>query len=194
MKQIIVILLIFPLQVKSQTATYTDSLNHFIEQYVNTHEVVQGNDRMQLQFYPIDEQYRVQATFIPTDSSTWFWMSTSSAMKKECRLYGSLTFMLQDTALQLNVYQFKSMMLSKDYADYLFLPFTDNTNGFDSYGGGRYIDLKLGDISNAHCVLDFNKAYNPYCAYAAGYSCPIPPKENDLHISVQAGEKKYKKF
>ena len=71
--------------------------------------------------------------------------------------------------------------------DHLFLPFTDNTNGVETYGGGRYIDLKIpaGNTIN----IDFNKAYNPYCAYSDKYSCPIPPPENHLDIEIKAGIK-----
>ncbi len=75
------------------------------------------------------------------------------------------------------------------YKDYLFLPFTDDTNGITSYAGGRYIDLRDGDFNNNTLVLDFNKAYNPYCAFGAGYACPKPPVENKLALSIEAGEK-----
>ncbi|WP_192347263.1 DUF1684 domain-containing protein [Algoriphagus sp. Y33] len=72
----------------------------------------------------------------------------------------------------------------------LFLPFTDQTNGGETYGGGRYMGLTIptGDTIE----LDFNKAYNPYCAYASGYACPIPPKENDLEVPIRAGVMKSK--
>jgi hypothetical protein len=73
--------------------------------------------------------------------------------------------------------------------EYLFCPFKDLTNGVDTYGAGRYLDFTLSDINNP--ILDFNYAYNPYCAYNAGYSCPIPPYENHLKIAITAGEKKW---
>jgi uncharacterized protein (DUF1684 family) len=76
-----------------------------------------------------------------------------------------------------------------EYKDYLFLPFTDDTNGTDTYAGGRYIDLTVKDFIGSSVVIDFNKAYNPYCAFSGGYSCPKPPDENHLQIPVQAGEK-----
>jgi len=84
-------------------------------------------------------------------------------------------------------------MTSTDYADYLFIPFTDNTSGNESYGGGRYLDYKISDIKNNKLLLDFNKAYNPYCAYTTGYNCPIPPAENDLKVAIKAGEKAFEK-
>ena len=67
----------------------------------------------------------------------------------------------------------------------LFLHFTDKTNGSETYGGGRFLDLRIPEGNTL--VLDFNKAYNPYCAYNNGYSCPIPPKENKLKVAVRAG-------
>ncbi len=79
------------------------------------------------------------------------------------------------------------------YKDHLFLPFTDLTSGEESYGGGRYIDLETTGIINNRLVIDFNKAYNPYCTYSDGYNCPIPPRENDLPVAIRAGEKAFAK-
>ena len=80
------------------------------------------------------------------------------------------------------------------YRDYLFIPFTDLTSGNESYAGGRYFDFKSSDILDNKFELDFNKAYNPYCAYISNrYSCPIPPKENNLSVAIRAGEKEFGK-
>ncbi|MBL0358900.1 MAG: DUF1684 domain-containing protein [Chitinophagaceae bacterium] len=193
MKKIIFCLLISPLFCKSQPQVYEDSLNKFIQQYVKEHEVVKGEDKKMMQFYPPDKAYRLRARFERKENSEWFWMNTSGTMKQQYRVYGVLSFIIQNTALQLNVYQNKSLITTKEYGDYLFVPFTDSTSGFETYGGGRYIDLKLADIQNIHCAIDFNKAYNPYCAYEAGYNCPIPPKENGLKVSIKAGEKNFLK-
>jgi hypothetical protein len=80
-----------------------------------------------------------------------------------------------------------------EYRDYLFLPFKDATSGQETYGGGRYLDLRTGDIQNGQVMLDFNRSYNPYCAFKEGYPCPIPPKNNVLSVSIEAGEKAYSK-
>ena len=82
-------------------------------------------------------------------------------------------------------------MSKPGYEDYLFLPFLDNTNGETSYGGGRYVEGRIpeGDI----LVIDFNKAYNPYCAYNEKYSCPIVPRENSVDENIEAGVKAYDK-
>lgn len=73
------------------------------------------------------------------------------------------------------------------------LPFTDITSGDESYGGGGYLDFRVGEIKNNVLVFDFNKAYNSYCAYAKGYNCPLPPRENYIAIAIRAGEKQFAK-
>jgi uncharacterized protein (DUF1684 family) len=77
----------------------------------------------------------------------------------------------------------------EEFEKYLFVPFTDLTSGKETYGGGRYLDLEVPDGDSLE--VDFNYAYNPYCAYTDGYSCPIPKPESRLSISILAGEKLY---
>jgi uncharacterized protein len=188
---ILVFMLLLPVLCFAQPNSYKDSINSFIKKYVDSHEVVKGADKQMMQFYKADKNWRVKALFKKTEDSNWFMMPTSGKIKKEFRVYGTLSFLLHDTAVVLQVYQSKQLMTLPAYADYLFIPFTDITTGKDTYGGGRYIDIVLSDIQADHCIIDFNKAYNPYCAYAAGYNCPVPPKENDLPVAVTAGEKNY---
>jgi uncharacterized protein len=188
---ILVFMLLLPVLCFAQPNSYEDSINSFIKKYVDSHEVVKGADKQMMQFYKADKNWRVKALFKKTEDSNWFMMPTSGKIKKEFRVYGTLSFLLHDTAVVLQVYQSKQLMTLPAYADYLFIPFTDITTGKDTYGGGRYIDIVLSDIQADHCIIDFNKAYNPYCAYAAGYNCPVPPKENDLPVAVTAGEKNY---
>lgn len=189
MKCIFLLLFIVPLASGAQA--YEDSVNTFIKKYVDEHEVVKGDDKKKLQFYPVNKNWRVKAVFEKKENSPWFMMPTSGKLKQEYRVYGVLSFTLNDTACKLNVYQSRQLMASPQYANYLFLPFTDRTSGIDTYGAGRYIDLVFDDISDGNCTIDFNKAYNPYCAYVSGYNCPIPPKENDVPVTVTAGEKNY---
>lgn len=117
-------------------------------------------------------------------------MQTSGKVKT-ARKYGRLTFRLHDTTMHLIVFQLQMLLQKPETRDYLFVGFTDVTSAVDSYGAGRYIDCTIGDIHNNRLELDFNKAYNPYCAYSSGYNCPIPPKENDLPVAILAGEKNY---
>jgi len=139
------------------------------------------------EFFPIDLSYRVQATITPFKEEPFFTMPTSGPKKPAYRKYGLLKFQLQGKDYELTLFQNQAMMRNPLYRDYLFLPFTDLTTGESTYGGGRYIDMRLPKGSTM--IVDFNQAYNPYCAYATGYSCPIPPEENDLAIAVKAGIK-----
>jgi uncharacterized protein (DUF1684 family) len=86
-----------------------------------------------------------------------------------------------------------SLFRFKQYAHGIFLPFRDETAGVSTYGGGRYLldspkGADLGD-DGTHMVLDFNYAYHPSCVYSDRWSCPLPPSENWLQISISAGEK-----
>jgi uncharacterized protein len=103
-----------------------------------------------------------------------------------------LHFKIDGKPLKLAVYKSLGLVVST-FENYLFVPFKDLTNGKESYGGGRYVDLQKTDIKDGKIVLDFNKCYNPYCAFAAGYSCPIPPKENYLNLAIEAGEMNFGK-
>lgn len=178
----------------NRTCSYEDSLNLFLEKYVSDHEVVTGADKKNLKFYPVQKQYRITAAFEPKENSPWFLMNSTGTEKKQYRVFGILRFSIHDTAVELQIYQSRSLMTSEKYREHLFIPFTDKTSGIETYGGGRYIDLNISDIQNNRYVLDFNKAYNPYCAYAAGYNCPIPPKENDLPVTIKAGELNFMKW
>jgi uncharacterized protein (DUF1684 family) len=179
---------------KMDTRGYMDSIKAFRADYIKTHELLtSAEQKAMLQFYSLDPTYRVAARFEKFVDSPWFPMATSGKAPQIQRKYGRLTFSLHDTVVHLTVYQSQALMQKAATRDYLFIPFTDATSGIDSYGGGRYIDCAINDIRNGILVVDFNKAYNPYCAYAAGYNCPIPPRENDLLVAIQAGEKSYGK-
>jgi uncharacterized protein (DUF1684 family) len=171
---------------------YTDSLRQFISNYIEKHEVVKGAARAGLQFYPVAPSYRVLASVERVENAPWMLLETSGPMKQTYRVFGILRFTLNDEAAQLNLYQSQDLMGVKEYSDYLFLPFTDLTSGTTTYEGGRYLDFRIGDIKNGHLLIDFNKAYNPYCAYVSGvYNCPIPPVANRLKLAIPAGEKRF---
>ncbi|MFI2744411.1 DUF1684 domain-containing protein [Zhouia sp. PK063] len=142
-----------------------------------------------LEFFPIDTNYVVKAKFVRTPNEQAFMMPTTTDRKSEEVIYGVAYFTLHGQKLQLNIYQNQQLKLQKEYVDYLFLPFSDKTNGDESYGGGRYIDLRIPEGDTI--TIDFNKAYNPYCAYNKKYSCPLVPKENDLPIEIPVGVKKF---
>jgi uncharacterized protein (DUF1684 family) len=142
-----------------------------------------------LNYYPINLDYRVKATFVKTENPVLFKMKTTTARLPEYQKYGEIHFKLDGEQRVLEVYQSPETSSKPGLEDYLFIPFTDETNGIDTYDVGRYLDFRIP--TSDQVILDFNKCYNPYCSYNAGYSCPIPPNVNHLPLKVQAGEKKY---
>ncbi|MFT7351965.1 MAG: hypothetical protein ACI9XR_001728 [Flavobacterium sp.] len=142
-----------------------------------------------LDFYLISEKFIVNAKFVKSKKRLVVKMKTSTNRVPEYKVYGTLFFELEGKPFQLNVYQSVPISKNPEYVDYLFLPFSDLSNGKESYIGGRYIDLKIPNSDTL--ILDFNKAYNPYCAYSPNYSCPKVPLENDLKVSILAGVKKF---
>ena len=146
-----------------------------------------------MQFFDANEKFRVSASFELTPKEKPFEIPTSSGKTKPFVKYGIATFHLEDSEYQLAIYKNLRTTRMPMFRDFLFLPFQDDTNGESTYGGGRYIELKVGDIENGKLTIDFNKAYNPYCAYGDGWNCPIPPVENILEVEIAAGEKNFKK-
>lgn len=142
-----------------------------------------------LDFFEIQEKFIVEATFVRSKKEKNFQMKTSTNRTPTYKKYGVLHFKLDGKELQLNVYQNIELSKRKGFADYLFLPFSDATNGKETYIGGRYLDMKIP--KNNKVIIDFNKAYNPYCAYNYKYSCPVVPLENNLNIAINAGVKKF---
>jgi uncharacterized protein (DUF1684 family) len=138
-----------------------------------------------LDFFPIEENYQVVAAFMRTPNEIPFNMPTSTERLPIYVKYGIAIFTLNGKEIELAVFQNDALTLKEEYKDYLFLPFTDETNGLASYGGGRYLDIRIPEGDTL--IIDFNKAYNPYCAYSGRYSCPIPPRENDIALEIKAG-------
>ncbi len=152
---------------------------------------LQIGDLKNLRFYKPNPEYSVKADVEILKDQPVFKMLTFDGSAKQYVRYALLKFNLKGEARTLTLYRSIALMENEQYKDYLFLPFTDLTNSKKTYGGGRYIDLKIKDISSGSFTLDFNIAYNPYCAYSTGYSCPIPPQENDLNVAINAGEKNF---
>ena len=149
------------------------------------------NDFTELDFFTIDSTYKVIAKFELEKNPRLFEMPTTTERKPIYKTFGMATFELEGKELKLHIYQNQDLIKKPEYTNHLFIPFTDQTNGSESYGGGRYIDVEIPEGDSI--VIDFNRSYNPYCAYNDKYSCPIPPKENDLVIEIKAGIKAYGK-
>ncbi len=142
-----------------------------------------------LDFFKFDSAYVVTAAFKRTPDEAPFKMKTTTDRLVDYVKYGEVDFTIKGEALKLNVYQDLDMVKELGEEDALFLPFMDNTNGEESYKGGRYVNVKLP--KNNQMDINFNEAYNPYCAYNKKYSCPIVPTANILYTRIEAGEKDY---
>lgn len=140
-----------------------------------------------LDFFKFDSTYVVLASLKRTPESEPFEMKTSTKRLPVYKVFGELEFTLKGVFLKLNIYQ----NIESEDKDYLFLPFLDQTNGETSYSGGRYIETSIPEGNEM--IIDFNEAFNPYCAYNDKYSCPIVPRVNYLPIKIEAGVKAYKK-
>ncbi len=159
-------------------------------EYLNPKETpLRGSNLKQFKkhpFFPINLKYRVTGQFIRTENPVPFELPTSSGKFKQYQEYGKATFELDGQSFTLTLYQSLDLMKMEKYKDYLFLPFRDLTNEKETYGGGKYMDLKIP--TGNEIVLDFNQSYQPYCAYNAfDYNCPIVPEENKLPIKIEAG-------
>ncbi len=142
-----------------------------------------------LHFFPIADKYIVNAVFKQSVNEKSLNMVTTTSRLAVYKKYGEAHFEIDGKKLKLNIYQNQELVKKAEYKNHLFLPFTDITNDKETYAGGRYIDITKpkGDT----IVIDFNKAYNPYCAYNNRYSCPIPPSENYLNVPIKAGVLKF---
>lgn len=143
-----------------------------------------------LSYYDYNPNYRVQAILKRNPNPRVFKMRTTTDRRPEYRTLGEVQFKLEGKDHTLQVFQRVEPIRQPGYDKYLFLPFTDETSGRETYGGGRFLDVFIPESDTLY--LDFNSAYNPYCAYNHKYSCPIPPEENDLEVKIPVGEKPYK--
>lgn len=199
MKTLWFILMCIPLGVLSQDNEKIIAEIETVQQQLNAHytnpetTVLKPEDFEKfegLEFYPIALEYRVEATFVRTPDEEPFYMPTTTERLPLYVKYGELFFTWEGKQHQLDIFE-NLEPKKEEYKDYLFLPITDLTSGDGSYGGGRYLDVKKSEVAQGRVVLDFNKLYNPYCAYNEKYSCPIPPAQNDLPIRIEAGVKDF---
>jgi uncharacterized protein (DUF1684 family) len=139
-----------------------------------------------LDYFDFDANYQITATFTKNKGKV-FEMLTSTDRKPKYRRFGYVDFEVDGVKCRLEVYQNMKLKKKKEYKNYLFIPFRDGTSSKETYGGGRYLDVRIPDGKSV--LLDFNLLYNPYCAYSHRYSCPIPPEANTLKVEILAGEK-----
>jgi hypothetical protein len=142
-----------------------------------------------LDYFKVDPDFKIEGIFKVTPEEKPFVMATSTDRAPVYRKYGNFYFTLNNKKFVLAAFQDIDSIDDTAYNKHLFLPFQDLTSSKEAYGGGRYIDLLIPKTDKI--TIDFNLAYNPYCAYDDRWSCVIPPPENFLEIKILAGEKKF---
>ncbi|CAN5492293.1 DUF1684 domain-containing protein [soil metagenome] len=140
-----------------------------------------------LNYFPVDPKYRIRARFEPIKQRDVLSMPTSTGETENYVKKGYAKFDLDGQEHRLLILQSET-----EQSGEFFLPFADETSGDETYGGGRYINIEPTTTSVIN--IDFNKAYNPYCAYNETYSCPLPPQENVLPVPILAGEKIFENY
>ncbi len=138
------------------------------------------------EYYPISSDYRVNAKLERFQTRERMTIQNSDGSETQYQKFAYAIFSLKGQQQRLLILKHMNMGSVAQY----FTGFADNTSGGDTYGGGRYLDLEIGKSDNL--AIDFNLAYNPYCAYVDEYQCPFPPKENVLPVRIEAGEKDYR--
>lgn len=140
-----------------------------------------------LKYFPVNEKYNIKAKLEPVEEKKVVLLGTSDGKEQKYLEYAYAIFDLDGIENKLLILE---LMDAGPLRGKLFLAFADESSGIETYGAGRYLDVKK--VAAATSIeLDFNLAYNPYCAYTESFSCPFPPKENILKVAILAGEKNY---
>lgn len=196
MRLILYLLLLFiPLGLKAQS--YTQQIDAYRAELRTKFEKddfgpIKKENVVYLDYFKANSTYKVKAKVEPLFGAKTFRIPTYDGTSNEYKRYAFVHFELLGQQHTLTLYQSAALFQNPQYKDYLFLPFLDNSNGDETYAGGRYLELDASKIKDGEIEIDFNKSYNPYCAYSSGYRCPQPPSENQLSIAIEAGEKVYK--
>jgi uncharacterized protein len=188
---------------KCYAQTYKDSISQWQHHYkaeflADDRSPVKAKDTGFIRFFPIDKRWRVLAKAGLTPDAKAFDMATHSGKTKKFRQWAVLRFanpVIRGSVMHtLSAYERVDRPDSDTAARLtLFIPFNDPTNGKETYGGGRYMDIPKSAVKDGYLIVDFNKAYSPYCAFGEGFSCPIPPAENNLSREVRVGERIWQK-
>ena len=140
-----------------------------------------------LKYFPVNEKFNIKASLTPIQEKKVVILGTSDGLEQKYLEYAYAGFKLDGVENKLLILE---LMDAGPLRGKLFLAFADETSGIETYGAGRYLDVKRVPAATT-IELDFNLAYNPYCAYSDSFSCPFPPKENILKVAILAGEKSY---
>ena len=191
---VVIVSILYSFMGGSDVAAYTDEINKEREDkdrfmrssdespFGNPPEGYDG-----LKYYPPNPRYKVIADLVPIEKKKPVTLATNDGKEQRYLEYAYAEFDLDGYHHRLLILEVIDM---GPFRGTLFFAFGDETSTVETYGAGRYLDLtKVPGASTI--TLDFNKAYNPYCAYKDTFSCPLPPPENLLSIPIRAGEKAY---
>jgi uncharacterized protein len=134
-----------------------------------------------LKYFDINHTYKITGKIDRLTSGQTINIMMSGGDVEEYEAYGNVSFELEGVKCDLKIF--------KTPEGNLFLPFKDLTSNKETYGAGRYLDFGVDDVKNNEILIDFNRAYHPYCAYNHTFTCPVPPAENTLNVAVKAGER-----
>lgn len=186
---IILVILIYSLQGEESPEAYKQRIEKEREEQDsfmrnNSESPFKANDVAYkgLTYFEPDLKYKIKARFDPIKEKKIRKLATSDNKEQEYLEYGYATFSIDGQEQKL-------LILENVQENVLFLAFGDATSADETYGAGRYLDVTHSGGNSI--MLDFNMAYNPYCAYSSEYSCPLPPRENLLDVAIRAGEKNY---
>lgn len=146
----------------------------------------QRNTFDSLRYYAPNKAYRLEAQLATFPRLDTVEMPLTDGKADQYLKWGRATFVLDKQEHKLTLFLKVNSLDST-----LFVPFTDRTNGFATYGGGRYLDVAKPAPGANEISLDFNEAYNPFCAYNDGFACPVPPQDNRLAVEIKAGEQEF---
>jgi len=173
----------------SQLQDFRREIDNFLKNHPQSpldHE--QQHDFSGLDYYDYNQDLvlEVEIERFPEDEPMVV-MQTSTGDTQEYKRWGQFTFQVKGNEATMVIY-------SDAHGHEFFMPFKDSTNGSETYGAGRYMDDHrpgMRQLGPERFEIDFNYAYNPYCAYNLAYSCPLPPRENWLKVPIRAGEKNF---
>ncbi len=140
-----------------------------------------------LDYFPADHAYRFELDLHDYKEKEALRMIYTKGQERDFLRWGEFRFKVGDQEQTLQVYK------AAPEEGRLFIPFRDATSGKETYGAGRYLDLEsdTNQTPQGKWILDFNRAYNPWCVYSKDYTCPLVPSENWLEVPIRAGEKNY---
>ena len=139
-------------------------------------------------FYEFNTKFNIAANFKTPRKPKTISIPTSGVKIKDYTEFAIISFLVDGIAYKITAY--RPSPIIPLHKNLVFILFKDFSAPLETYGGGRYMDMDISDFKDGKVIIDFNKAYNPYCAFSDGWNCPIPPLGNHLKVKIEAGEKK----